>query len=195
MINKIINLTILILSLILLVYTPRWETILFFIIIVWIYFDLEFKEHKKHKDLESFKHDNKLFYSFLNDLSSNDESIKFIRNFDFKNSFPKEQLNKLYELDKEWNKMDFNFENEELEIAKKDFLHRNRKFLKMIEKKTTPGHLNWLSAIPKKFRKSFYLPTEVLKEIDSLNDAAINVYKSYENLLDIGSEKLNKKVY
>lgn len=140
-------------------------------------------------------HDRKLFDKFLEEFPSGSDSVNMLRHHDFANSF---HIGRLVSLDKfvnEWDTVEREFLDAELEEMRKELWVKCREFdyklsLGSWDINGGPG----FTCIPDNYRGSDDWPEHVDVKIGELNGLATECYKLYAAFVRLGKKALSTGV-
>lgn len=152
-------------------------------------FDAGTKLESRRKSEANLLHDTDLLNSLLELLPSTGIML-FIKDFDFGNSFPLNRIDSAYKFVCEWENAEYEFQNTEIEMAKKVLWKTCFDFTQKVNRNTAPNHSGWQSVIPRGVDPEFGLSQQILDEIKEINEAATEFYKSHQELIRIAKKIL-----
>lgn len=139
-----------------------------------------------------YAHDRKLFDKFLEDFPSGSDSVNMLRHHDFANSFNINTLANLDRFTSEWDIVEREFLNPELEQMRKELWGKCREFndklsLGAWDLNGGPG----FTCIPDAYRGSDDWPEHVDKKIGELNTLGTECYELYVAFVRLGKQTLS----
>lgn len=150
----------------------------------------EIKKERRYKDIDLMK-------EFIKSLPSNSNTVLFLKDHDFANTFPIRKLELLKEFNYDWNNAEYEFVNPELnEILKRFKTHTETFFAKLNPNigvrfsGSEDGEL-YMSVIKNTIDPEYQeIPKKTQEIINELNDMATKLYEVHQELINYAKTKL-----
>ena len=136
-------------------------------------------------DNKKTEHDIRLFKEFQEILPVY-PTINLLKNTDFGNSFPKNEIQPLFDFVRSWDSVEKEFINKKLEKKRKILFKDAEDLVEKFAVNTVPiGNHGFVSVFPDNLRDNGIRPPHVIESARILNDASDNFVPKYESFVRI----------
>jgi hypothetical protein len=142
-------------------------------------FSFKYTESTKKSDIE-------LFNTIRNNKLDQDNTINFLREFNFRGLFNLSRLDGIYDFMEACKRTDFKFVNPKLEKIKEELKNEILKFSEIVAYKTFPE--NGGQGVPREWEKK--KPTKFKTTISNLNNTATKICEIYDKFIIKGRREL-----